>query len=234
MRTVHPFPAVTLAAALALAACSSKPAAVDLEPPSLRFGVRGQTAKLHATPRAASGKAMPESACVWTSSDERVATVAGKHNDAVVTAAGPGSAAVRCAVGGVTAEAPVIVRVVARVEVSPARVELRMLDEPAPVALSVQAFDDAGSPVTGRAAFSRCADEGVCRGDGRGQLWGVGAGATTAVVEVEGATSAPVAVRVTDARSAEGKPRAVKGNPMDEIEREVREREAAERKAAED
>jgi hypothetical protein len=126
----------------------------------------------------------------------------------------------------------VTVRVVAKVEAAPARVTLRMLDEPAPVALEVRALDDTGSPVTGRAPFARCADENVCRGDGRGQLWAVGPGSTTAVVDVEGATSAAVAVTVTDARTAEGKPRAVKGNPMEEIEREVREREAKEKAAA--
>jgi hypothetical protein len=219
---------LALLASTSLAACSS-PEAVDLEPASLRFGVRGQTAKLHATPRARGGKPMPEAACAWSSSDEKVATVAGKHNDAVVTAVGPGSASVRCAIGAVTAKATALVRVVARVEASPARVQLRMLDEPAPVALEVRAFDDGGSPVTGRAPFSRCADEGVCRGDGRGQLWAVGPGRTTAVVEVEGSTSAPIEVSVTDARTAEGKPRAVKGNPMEEIEKEVREREAKEK-----
>jgi hypothetical protein len=56
---------LTLAAAFALPACS-KPAAVDVEPASLRFGVRGQTGNLHATPRASGGKPMPESACAWT------------------------------------------------------------------------------------------------------------------------------------------------------------------------
>lgn len=219
---------LALAALLALPACS-KPEAVDLEPASLRFGLRGQTAKVHATPRGRGGKPMPEAACAWSSSDEKVATVAGKHNDATVTAAGPGNAAVRCTVEGVTAEAPVIVRVVGRVVARPDQVALRMLDEPAPVALQVEVFDDTGSPVTGRAAFSRCADENVCRGDGRAQLWAVGPGATTAVVEVEGATSGPVAVTVTDARTAEGRPQAVRGNPMEAIEKEVREREAKER-----
>jgi hypothetical protein len=190
--------------------------------------VRGQTAKLHATPRARDGKPMPESACAWSSSDAAVATVAGKHNDATVTAAGPGSAAIRCEISGVTAEAPVTVRVVAKVVARPDTVALKVLDEPSPVPLAVEVYDDAGSPLVGRAVFARCADEGVCRGDGRGQLWAVGPGATTAVVEVEGATSAPVAVAVTDARSAEGRPQRVKGNPMEAIEREVREREAKE------
>jgi len=236
MRGMRPCPASAALAALAALSACSRPEAVDLEPASLRFGLRGQTAKVHATPRARGGRPMPEAACAWTTSDEKVATVAGKHNDAVVTAVGPGTAALRCAIEGVGAEAPVIVRVVSRVEASPARVELRMLDEAAPVALEVRAFDDAGSPVTGRAPFARCADENVCRGDGRGQLWAVGRGSTTAVVEVEGATSAPVQVTVSDARTAEGKPRVVKGNPMEAIEKEVQEREAKEareRKAAE-
>jgi hypothetical protein len=108
-----------------------------------------------------------------------------------------------------------------------------MTDEPAPFPLQVAAFDDAGGAVQGRAAFSRCANEEVCRGDGRGQLWAVGPGTTTAVVEVEGARSAEIAVTVVDARTAAGKPQAVRGNPMEAIEREVRKREAEEREAAE-
>jgi len=216
------------AASTTLAACSS-PTAVDIEPASLRFGLRGQTAKLHATPRARDGKPMPESACTWASSDEKVATVTGKHNDATVTATGPGSATIRCEISGARGEAPVTVRVVARVTARPEAVALKMQDEPAPAALEVQAYDDAGSPVSGRAVFARCADEGVCRGDGRGQLWAVGPGATTAVVEVEGAVSAPIRVTVTDARTAEGRPQRVTGNPMEAIEREVRQREEKEK-----
>ena len=83
------------------------------------------------------------------------------------------------------------------------------------------------------AATVHCADENVCRGDGRAQLWAVGAGETTATVEVEGARSAAIPVRVVDARTAAGRPKAVRGNPMEAIEREVRAREEAERKAGE-
>src|SRR5215208_3457369 len=122
---------------LLLAACGSKPARVELEPTSLRFGVRGQTAKVHAMPVAADGKRMPEAACRWSSADEQVASVSGPRNDVVVTATGPGATTVRCTAGDVVAELPVIVRVVSRIAVSPAQVELRMLDEPAPVALKV-------------------------------------------------------------------------------------------------
>jgi hypothetical protein len=136
---------------------------------------------------------------------------------------------VRCAIGDLVAELPVSVRVVSRVTARPAAVELKMLDEPAPVALDVQAFDDTGAAVLGRVAYTSCRDEGVCRGDARGQLWAVGPGTSTALVEVEGAR-AEVAVRVVDARTAEGKPQRVRGNPMEAIEREVRAREAAEAK----
>lgn len=217
-----------LPALLLLAACEG-PARVEMEPPSLRFGVRGQTAKVHAAPIARSGKPIPDRVCRWSSSDERVARVSGPHNEATVTAEGPGSAAIRCTIGDLVVEVPVQVRVVARVELRPARADLRVTDEPAPFALEVAAFDDAGAPVTGRVAFSRCANEEVCRGDARAQLWAVAAGDTTALVEVEGARSAEIPVHVVDARTAAGRPQAVRGNPMEEIEREVRRREAAER-----
>jgi hypothetical protein len=218
---------------LLLAAACDRPARVELEPRSLRFGVRGQTAKVHAAPFAKSGKPVPAERCRWSSTDEKVATVSGPANDVAVTATGPGSARIRCAIGDVTAELEVLVRVVAKVAVAPEKVELKILDEPAPVALQVAAHDDTGAPVLGRAAFSRCANEDVCRGDGRAQLWAVGPGDTTAVVEVEGARSAEVAVHVVDARTAAGKPKAVKGNPMEAYEREYeRLRREEERKAA--
>jgi hypothetical protein len=219
----------TLLALLALAACAEKPARIELAPTSVRFGVRGQSASVHAAPLLRDGRSAPENVCRWSSSDERVATVAGPHNDAKVTAVGPGSTTVRCTIGDLVAELPVSVRVVSRITASPPKVELRMLDEPRPVALEVQAFDDAGAPVLGRVAFTSCRDEAVCRGDARGQLWAVGPGTSPAVVEVEGAR-AEVSVSVVDARTAEGRPQRVSGNPMEAIEREVRAREAAERK----
>jgi hypothetical protein len=217
--------------AVALAACE-KAAKVEMEPASLRFGVRGQAAKVHATPVARNGKPLPDQLCRWSSTNDSVATVTGAHNGATVTAAGPGAAAVVCRVGDVAGEVPVLVRVVAKVSASPARAELRVTDEPAPFGLQITALDDAGAPVLGRPAFSRCANEAVCRGDGRAQLWAVGPGETTAVVEVEGARSEPIAVRVVDARTAEGRPQSVRGDPMEAIEREVRRREAEEARKA--
>jgi hypothetical protein len=233
MPTMIARPALVAALTLALAGCGSKAARIETEPSSLRFGVRGQTAKVHAAPIARSGQPVPDQICRWSSSDERVATVQGPHNDAVVTAVGAGNATVTCAIGDVRAEVPVQVRVVARVVARPERVELKMMDEATPVPLQVQAFDDAGAPVQGRAAFSRCASEEVCRGDGRAQLWAVAPGDTMAVVEVEGARSGEIAVHVVDARTAAGRPQAVRGNPMEAIEREVRKREAEERRQAE-
>ncbi len=222
-----------LALSLLVVAACDKAARVELQPTSLRFGVRGQTAKVHAAPFAKSGKPVPDQICRWSSNDEKVATVAGPANDVVVTAVGPGNARVRCAVGDVGADLEVLVRIVAKVAVAPEKVELRMLDEPAPVPLEVTAQDDTGAPVLGRTAFSRCANEGICRGDGRAQLWAVGPGDTTAVVEVEGARSAEVAVHVVDARTAAGKPKAVKGNPMEEVERQYLKKVAEEKKAEE-
>ncbi len=216
-----------LLAPVLLAGCGGA-ARVDLEPGTLQLSGRGQAARIQATPRERNGRPVPSERCRWSSSDPAVATVEADGNAARVVSAGPGTATVRCAIGSVAAELPVTVRVVARLTVRPERAELRMLDEPAPLALQVEAVDDRGAPVTGRIVNITCAAEDVCRGDARGQLWATGAGETTARVEVEGA-QVTLPVKVVDARTAEGKPQAVKGDPMLEIERAVRAREAEER-----
>ncbi len=223
----------TIALALLAAACRPAPARIETDPSTLRFGVRGQTATIRAAPIARDGTPVPDNVCRWSSTDEKVATVTAPRNEATVTAVGPGAAAIVCMIGDVRAEVPVQVRVVAKVSVKPDRADLKVTDEPSPFPLEVTAVDDAGAPVLGRVALSRCADENVCRGDGRGQLWAVSAGKTTAFVEVEGARSGDIPVSVVDARTAAGKPQRVTGNPMEAIEREVRKREAEERKAAE-
>jgi len=209
--------ALALACAAALAACDG-PARVELDPPTVRLQARGQAAPLRATVRASNDRVLPAAGCEWSSTDDRVATVAGKLRDAIVTATGPGTAAVRCSAGRVGALAQVTVRIASRVEVSPARLEVKLQDEAAPSALQVQVLDTEGRPYLDRPVSTRCANESVCRGDDRGQVWPVGAGETRATVTVDGASSS-VLVKVVDARTAEGKPRRVKGNPMLDVEK---------------
>jgi hypothetical protein len=216
-----------LLASTVLSACGGA-ARVDVEPRTLALIGRGQAASVQATPRERNGRPAPTERCRWSTSDAAVATVEGEGNAVRVRSVAPGSAVVRCAVGSVSAEVPVTVRVVSRISVRPARAELRMQDDPAPLALQVEAVDDQGAAVTGRLVNVTCASEDVCRGDSRGQLWATGAGETTAQVEVEGAR-ATLPVKVVDARTAAGKPQRVKGDPMLEIEKAVRAREAEER-----
>jgi hypothetical protein len=206
--------ALAAAAAASLAACG--PARIETEPASLELHGRGHKVTVHASPVGKDGQPMPRDACKWSSSDEKVATVGARHNEATVTAMGHGRATVRCAIGGVAAEVPVTVALVARVEVTPRALELRVLDEPLPSALVIRAFDADGREVRGRPALSRCLDENVCRGDARGQLWPVAAGDTKVAVEVDDG-AAEVAVHVVDARSAAGRPHAVSGNPMEHL-----------------
>jgi len=214
-------PALVALLALAPFTACNAPARVEMEPASVRLYARGQSLAVHARPIGKNGRPMPDSVCAWASSDEKVASVKGPHNQATVTAVGPGSAVVTCRVGGVLAELPVSVRFVARIEVSPQRVELKMLDRPEPVALDVRALDGEGKPLSGRVALTRCEDENVCRGDNRGQLWAVGPGVTRVAIEVDEAR-ATVTARVVDARTAEGRPRKVKGNPMLDYEKAVK------------
>ncbi|MGB8932373.1 MAG: Ig-like domain-containing protein [Anaeromyxobacteraceae bacterium] len=217
---------------LLLTACGKQPAKITLEPTGARLFGRGQQFKLHANPLSKRSELLQEFACAWSSSDEKVATVAGKHNDATVTATGAGSATIRCAIGDISAEATVAVRLVGRVEVKPTQLDLVMLDEPQPAALQIQAFDDQGALLVGRAPSIRCQNEEIARGDARGQLWAVGPGETGCTVEV-GDAKAIVATRVKDSRSAEFKPKAVKGDPMAEYEKEFARREKERKKAEE-
>jgi hypothetical protein len=221
---------LALASFALLAVACDRPARIEMDPSALRFGVSGQTAKVHATPVAKNGKPVPDQICAWSSTSDAVAKVSGPHNDGTVTATGPGSAVIRCSIGDVRGEVPVLVRVVSKVTASPTRAALRMTDDPAPFHLDVAAFDETGAPVQGRAATSRCANEDVCRGDGRAQLWAVGPGETTAVVQVDGAWSPEIVVSVVDARTAAGKPQAVRGNPMEAIEKAVKKRDEEERR----
>ena len=192
-----------------------------MDPTTVRLYARGQSLTVHARPIGRNGRPMPEAACAWSSSDGKVAAVKAQRNEVTVEAVGPGSAVVTCRVGGVSADVPVSVRFVSRIEVSPQRVELKMLDRPEPVALDVRALDGEGKPLSGRVALTRCEDENVCRGDNRGQLWAVGPGETRVSVEVDEARAA-VTAHVVDARTAEGRPRKVKGNPMLDYEKAVK------------
>jgi hypothetical protein len=225
MRPLHALALLPL-----LAACGG-PARVDLEPGSVKLFGRGQAAALHATPREKSGKPVPAEICAWASSDPKVATVAGKHNEATVTSVAPGTATITCTIGKIEARVVAAVRVVAKVAVGLERATLTRSDENRPLQLPVQVFDDEGAPVAGRLVLTRCESEEVCRGDARGQLWAVGAGTTTATVEVEG-VKATLPVVVKDERTEATRPAVLKKGYMEDLEREVRQREAAEAKAA--
>jgi hypothetical protein len=212
---------------LSLAACA-RAERIELQPSRVDFVGLGKSTAVRAMPYGSNGRFLPDPPCTWTSSDEKVVRVSAKANDATLTTAGPGKATVRCAIGGAAAELPVQVRVVARLAVRPERLELKVVDTPAPQPLQIAAFDEAGAPFVGRSASVTCANEAVCRGDARGQVWPVGPGETTARVELEG-VAADVAVKVSEGRSADARPKAVKGNYAEEIEKKVRE---MERKAA--
>jgi hypothetical protein len=221
---------ILLASTAAFLGCQGA-ARIEVDPGAVQLWARGQTARVHAVALSGNGKSLPDKICTWSSADPRVAAVEPAGNLAVVSAAGAGTTSVRCQVGGAVGEVLVSVRILSRIEVSPPRAELKLLDEPRPLPLEVRGYDQAGSPATPRSVSTRCRDENVCRGDDRGQLWAVGVGATRAEVDADG-TRAEIEVSVADGRTAAGKPRAVKGNPMLEYEKAARIIQEEQRKAA--
>jgi hypothetical protein len=138
---------------------------------------------------------------------------------------GAGTALVRCIIGSAAAQLPVQVRVIQRLEVQPERAELAVTDTPTPLQLSALAFDGTGASLAIRPGQVTCEKEEVCRGDARGQIWPVGPGETTARIEIEGA-SAQIPVKVVDKRSADARPKAVKGNYAEDLVKEWEKREA--------
>ncbi len=222
-----PAPLLLIAAALPLLAGCGGPERIDLEPASLKLYGRGQQATLHATPRTRAGQPDQAATCAWSSSDPTVATVAGKHNQVVVTSVRPGTATITCAIGPLRAGATAAVRSVTRLSVKPAQVALTLGDERAALKLEVTAYDEEGAVVPDRLVLTRCDDEGVCRGDARGQLWPTGPGRTAATVTVEG-VDAVVPVVVTDGRTEATRPQVLQRGYMEDLERQIRKREAAE------
>ena len=205
-----------LCALAALAAGACGPARIETDPSTVQLHGRGQKVKVHAIPMAENGRSLASEVCTWSSSDEKVALVEAPHNEATVTAVGHGRATIRCAIGKIAAEVPVTVTLVSRLEIDPKELDLRILDEPLPKILAVRAVDVEGRDVQGRVVATRCLDEGVCRGDSRGQVWPVGPGDTKVVIQVDdGQAEAPV--HVADARSAAARPRPVSGNPMEHL-----------------
>jgi hypothetical protein len=211
----------TLAAvAAALLACAcAKADRIELRPGTVSFLGAGKATEIHAAPYEKDGRPIPDPPCTWTTSDEKVAKVAGRGNDATVTAVGQGSAIVRCSIGDRAAELPVQVRVVARLSIRPERVLLEVTDTPTPLPLAVEAFDDRGTSLGTRAALVTCEREEVCRGDARGQVWPVGPGETTLRIDLEGAL-ATLPVKVVEKRSQDARPKAVKGNYAEDLVKE--------------
>lgn len=227
----------------ALASCSllacDKPVKVKMEPSTLELGAKGRHQNIHATPLGRNNAAFPHYDCAWSSTNPKVAEVSTEqegssvkkgHNEVTVTSTGEGSAAIRCTLGDIVAEVPVVCRYAKKLVVTPPSPVLEMQDDQAPTDIKVQVFDSDGKEVQGRLPELKCADENVCRGDKRSQLWAVGPGDSKVFVKVDDASTEIVA-HVVDKRSAEGRPKAVKGNPMLGIDGEYGE-EAQAKKAA--
>lgn len=170
-------------------------ASVSVTPASASLLV-GRTTTLAATPRDASGNALPDRAVSWQSTNEGVATVS---QSGVVTAVGPGTAVISATAEGQSGRATVTVSPVpvASVVVSPPSSAI-VVGQTTTLAATVR--DEDGREVTDRAVTWTTSDPRVALVSSSGLVTAVGAGSATIAATSEGrsgsatVTVAPVPV----------------------------------------
>lgn len=193
---------VALAATLLLAACgdgSTGPqpvASVDVSPPSVTLAA-GQVVSLAATPRDASGNALPDRELTWSADDPTVASV---DANGTVTGVGAGTTQIHATSEGVGGASSVTVQPppVAAVEVLPAQVSLL----PGETAQLTATARDAQDNVLAGQTFSWVSDDqSVATVDQAGLVTSVAPGAAS-IFAISGGRSGSSAVGVDDPNAA--------------------------------
>jgi uncharacterized protein YjdB len=166
-------------------------ASVAILPSTAVIGVGG-TVQLVGVPRDAAGNPLPGRAVAWTSDKPSIATVS---SSGLVTGVAAGLATITATSEGKTATAQVTVQgvPVARVEVSPASVEMNVGNTRQ---LTARVFDASGNQLTGRTVTWSSGNTFIATVDANGLVRGVKRGEVTITATSEGKSgSAFVKVR---------------------------------------
>ena len=196
--------ALLLFALLACTSCADKalvddspgtvPPRVEIEAPVTAL-MAGATTRLSATYYDGEGRAVPQTAFSWTSSDPSVATI---NSDATVTAIAPGGSSIHASANGVESEGLAFIVVAdasqaANVTVMPSSVELQPGETHlfAAVVTNIEGAPLPDVPVTWSTSRSD-----VATVNREGLVLGRALGSASIIATAEGVTSAPAIVDV--------------------------------------
>ncbi len=186
--------ALGLAAVLVAAACSRKPATIDLSPKTVKIYGIGRAQRLSARILDKKGEPLGSGAPSWSSSDSAVAEV---DPGGRVVAKKAGKATVTATYEGVTSQVPVEIVDVSSIEfASPAFPLVGPAGTSLPVTWTIR--DSAQKALTTLVPVWSSADEKIARVSDKGVITSVGPGTTTIVArvgDVQGACEVTVQVR---------------------------------------
>ncbi len=156
-----------------------QPEFIELTPDALEFSQRGEAKALRARALTHTKVALPNEKFSWSSKDDSIATV---DADGKVTAVKSGQTEVVAKSGDVRATAPVEVRFVEKLVVTPREIILKEGDEA--VELKVEAFDYRGKLIKGRSPTFRSKNLAVAA-MGQNAVFPYGPGETVVEVRVD-------------------------------------------------
>lgn len=168
-------------------------ASVEVTPPTSNIVV-GQTSRLSARLRDASGATITGRALVWTSNSSNVASVS---SDGLVTASAPGTATITASSEGRSGSATVNVtaRPASAVIVSPGQVTIFAAQT---VQLSALVTDDRGQVLTGQTVSFLTSNAQVATVSAAGVVTGIATGSATITATSDGATGTAVVTIAPD------------------------------------
>jgi uncharacterized protein YjdB len=193
--------ALVVVVSVALVACGGGAKSMELSPQSAKLDQKGATATLAVTFKDANGKVVEAKKQVtWTSSDDKVATVA----NGVVTAVDSGAATITATAGELTATAKVTVQIPKAIVITPTELQLNVGDKKA---LTAKVVDTAGKEIMGKPIDWKTEKPAVATVVG-GKVIGNGEGATS-VTASWGSLSASATVIVGKGKEEVKEPKGV-------------------------
>ena len=223
MRTVGTaFALATVLTAVALAGCAKKPASIEVSPPDVTLNSLNDTQKMTAKVMDEAGQEIPDAKVVWSTPDEGVVSI--DPDTGLVTAKASGRAEINADSGTVKGISMLTVAIYKTLKTDATSVELNVgkVQE-----VEAMILNEKGEEIKGAVVWTTADDKIAKLVGSRGQIQGVGPGATAVIatakmlkteVMVVVAKPGPFELGVSKSlvELKVGKTAKVEGKPLDE------------------